>query len=324
MWHLIRAEVSRLRWRRAVLALVAAAFVVPTLIAASEVWTTRPVSAEDLAAAQQEIDDLTAEEMQDCLDHPRQWGLRKDLEPDELERRCRERAGGWGTVEDWIGRYPLDLEQVRTESALAVVTVLVLIGALVATTFAGHDWATGSMSNQLLFQPRRRKVYAAKATAVAGWMLVVSVVASAIFWAVVATSAMARGISTPAATWEAIGWDALRSVVLMVGVSVFTYAVTMLFRSTVAALGLMVATTLLSSIVLALLGLGERWMLPANLLAFVTGRYEYWDDTIPGCNGGYESCLSTLTWQGSSVYLGTILTVAVILGLISFRRRDVP
>ena len=26
---------------------------------------------------------------------------------------------------------------------------------LVGTTFAGHDWNTGSMSNQLLFEPRR-------------------------------------------------------------------------------------------------------------------------------------------------------------------------
>ena len=37
---------------------------------------------------------------------------------------------------------------------------------LLGTTFAGHDWNTGSMSNQLLFEPRRERVWLAKALAV--------------------------------------------------------------------------------------------------------------------------------------------------------------
>lgn len=324
MWHLIRAELTRLRWRRAVLVLVAAAFVVPALIAVNQVWATRPVSAHDLVEAQRELDAMAAEQMEDCLDHPRHWGIRKDLAPEKLEERCRKRAGSWGTAEEWIGRQTLDLEQVRTEPALAMVTVLVLAGALAATTFAGHDWATGSMSNQLLFESRRGRVYAAKGAAVALLLLVVSVVTLAFFWAVVATTATSRGIDTPGATWEAIGWGTLRSVGVVVGAGLLTYAVTMLFRSTVASLGLMFATTMLSSIALALVGLGERWMLPSNMFAFVTGRYEYWDENAAGCNSEHEYCFSVITWTDSSVYLGVLLLLAVVLGLVSFRRRDVP
>ena len=49
--------------------------------------------------------------------------------------------------------------------------VLAILMMLAGTTFAGHDWASGSVSNQLLFEPRRPLVWAAKAavvTALAG------------------------------------------------------------------------------------------------------------------------------------------------------------
>ena len=46
-------------------------------------------------------------------------------------------------------------------SGLAVVVSHLLL-VLVGTTFVGHDWNSGSMSNQLLFEPRRLRVWAAK------------------------------------------------------------------------------------------------------------------------------------------------------------------
>ena len=36
-------------------------------------------------------------------------------------------------------------------------------------TFVGADWASGSMTNQLLFVPRRTRVWLAKAAAVTIW-----------------------------------------------------------------------------------------------------------------------------------------------------------
>ena len=44
-----------------------------------------------------------------------------------------------------------------------LVILLAILMMLAGTTFAGHDWASGSVSNQLLFEPRRPRVWAAKA-----------------------------------------------------------------------------------------------------------------------------------------------------------------
>ena len=53
-------------------------------------------------------------------------------------------------------------------SGLAVVVVVSLLLVLAGTTFAGHDWNSGSMSNQLLFEPRRARVWVAKGGVVLG------------------------------------------------------------------------------------------------------------------------------------------------------------
>ena len=44
--------------------------------------------------------------------------------------------------------------------------LVTLVMLLAGTTFAGHDWNTGSMGNQLLFEPRRARVWGAKLAAV--------------------------------------------------------------------------------------------------------------------------------------------------------------
>ena len=53
---------------------------------------------------------------------------------------------------------------------------------IVGTTFAGADWSSGSMSNQLLFEPRRPKVWLAKGAAVLVGTLVASAVILTAFW----------------------------------------------------------------------------------------------------------------------------------------------
>lgn len=322
MWRLIRAELTRLRWRRAILALVAAGLLIPAAIAASHAWNTRPVSPAELAEAQREMDEYRAMDLETCLENPRNWNVKPDLDADVIESKCNNRVGNYGSAEDWLSRPVLDLEEARTGSALAAVTVLTLIAVLVGTTFVGHDWATGSMSNQLLFESRRGRVWWAKAIAVGIGAAMVAVIALALLWTVLATTASARGITTPDAVWSEIGWGILRSLVLVTGAALVAYALTTLFRSTVGALGLMFAATMLSTIVLATMGLGEKWMLPSNAWAFVLDGYEYWDDSAR-CTSEND-CYATITLSQSSVYLGMLVALSVALSLLSFRRRDVP
>ena len=72
------------------------------------------------------------------------------------------------TYENYLYRSAFDLARSpRRRRRMAAITILAGLMMLVGTTFAGHDWNTGSMSNQLLFEPRRLRVWAAKGLAVA-------------------------------------------------------------------------------------------------------------------------------------------------------------
>ena len=87
---------------------------------------------------------------------------------------------------------------------------------LVGTTFAGHDWNTGSMSNQLLFEPRRLRVWMAKGAAVLLTGLVVGAVVLALFWGGAALLASSRDITAAPGTWDDI-WATQARGVLAIG-----------------------------------------------------------------------------------------------------------
>ena len=95
---------------------------------------------------------------QRCADKPRRYGLPRSAG----EQQCENQIVRWNT-----GRQELTLRAERIGGAgMGVVAVLTALLLLVGTTFVGHDWNSGSMSNQLLFEARRGRVWAAKAVAV--------------------------------------------------------------------------------------------------------------------------------------------------------------
>jgi ABC-2 type transport system permease protein len=59
--RLMSVELTRLRWRRAVIVLLVACVLVPTLIWVGLAWNTRPVSDSDLRDAQQQVERLSQE-----------------------------------------------------------------------------------------------------------------------------------------------------------------------------------------------------------------------------------------------------------------------
>ena len=114
---------------------------------------------------------------------------------------------------------------------------------LVGTTFAGHDWNTGSMSNQLLFEPRRAAGLGGQggsrsllAGAVAGARCVLAAYwVGALGWSPApATSPAGRRRLADGRQTRA----ARRAVHRALG-GLGGYALTMLFRSTVATLGVL-------------------------------------------------------------------------------------
>lgn len=329
---LLGVELTRLRWRRSVVGLLAAAILIPMVIGAAVVWDTRPVSAADLAAAQrladeQSQDPFIDDEIESCVADPEMYGASGD----DVQQSCEEMM--LPQAEWFIDRYPLDLSSLLNDLGPAIPILLATLMLLMGATFVGADWASGSMSNQLLFEPRRTRVWAAKAGAVALVAAVTALVVQLGFWLVLTLVANVRDVGVPSQVWDSLVGIIGRGTLLVAGAAIVGFSLTMAFRSTVATLGLLLALTIGSTILIAALplqGENERWMVPTNLTAFVANGTDYYNSqTETTCTqGDGEEMVCTgmgrLGLAGASAYLGFILVGTGAAGWQSFRRRDVP
>jgi len=335
MTRLLLVELTRLRWRRAVLVLLGVCFVVPALVWGGWMWNTRPVSDADLRQAQAQVDEFRNDpslqrEIDRCVQHPRQYGVPPDADEATAREACAEMMGP--TLEMYLYREQLSVANGRIDTGAGVITILIGLIMLIGTTFVGHDWNSGSMSNQLLFEPRRIRVWGAKALIVFVVGLVTSLLALAGFWAATAAVSAQRDLTVPPGTWGLIRDSVGRGALLAALAGVGAYALTMLFRSTVATLGIMFGVSVGGSILIAVIlqEHAERWMLYNNVYAWLFDGFDYYDESLcrGGFSGGYSGdgseCMAHLSQSAAASYLLVILVVAVVLSLVSFRRRDVP
>lgn len=329
MIRLIGVELTRLRWRRAVVILLAGCALVTIVVFAGTAWSTRPVSDEELRSAQAQVDaerddPMYQRDIRRCEKHPDRYGMpRASL--------CEKRMGP--QVEWYVSREPLRPRALPRGPGLGIITILMGLLMLVGTTFAGADWNSGSMSNQLLFEPRRWRVWLAKAGVVLLLALTTSALMLAAFWGAIALLARSRGIDIPSEVTDVIVGSSGRAVLVIGAAAVGAYAVTMLVRSTVFTLGSMFAVVIGATLLLALIGVSEAWFPNKNLGAVIwdgTNYYRQVPDVCfqspdgtppPGMDCDQMAHLSL--WTGVR-NLGILLAAAVGVSLWSFHRRDVP
>jgi ABC-2 type transport system permease protein len=325
--RLVLVELTRLRWRRAIVVLLVACVVIPLVLLVGYGWNTRPFSEGDIETAKQQAaadasQPYLADEIASCEEGPESY-----LGPEGDAADCAEMMTP--TYENYLYRSELSLDELRTDVGAAAITVLTGLLMLVGTTFAGHDWNTGSMSNQLLFEPRRLRVWAAKGLAVFLTGAVVGVVVLGVFWAGAAILASSRDVVAASGLWDTILETQARGVVAIAVGGLLGYSLTMLFRSTVATLSLMFGVAIAGSLlVVAILGDdASRWLLPTNFLAFVLGGVTYYDGSA--CSYSPDgmvtgNCERTLAMVDGGLVLAVVVVVSVGLSLWSTRRRDVP
>lgn len=323
--RVLLVELRRLSSRRAIALMLLAVVLVTAVLAGSTIWETRPVSAEDRAAAQAQVERETQRPY-----------VQREITVCE---RSPERFMGPGTTTgqciamvkpriDWfLFRSPLSLGEERVDSGLAVLLIVCAVMIIVGTTFAGADWATGSMSNQLLFEPRRPKVWLAKGAAVFVATFVAASVLLVAFWASLYVTTQLRDIDTGAAVQEQIRWMVTRGVLLAAFGALGGYALTMLVRHTVGTLAVMFVYAVGGEALTASLpveGAG-RWSLANNVFAWLRDGHRYYDQSIvcpPG--GGFCRQQATLTLVEGAAYLGGLVLVVAALSAYTFHRRDVP
>lgn len=332
MKSLIKVEMTRLRWRRAAIAMFLIAIVAPILIASAVLWETRPISDADIADAKQQAAqsaEMWRQDYEQCLSQPEDYDLPQG---GDVTKACQEWTGYYPdqTEEvnwrDWIYRPALDLQAHLNESGTAIAAILVIVAVLLGTTFVGADWASGSMSNQLLFEPRRARVWWSKAVAVAFAGVLLSLVGSTLFWGLLGAGAAWRDIGGPPGLWRDIAEHAGRTAILAAAGALAGYALTMLFRSTVATLGIVVVVTGLSSLIIGLIPIDDpiQWQPTMHALAFLQNGFTY--DYFPrNCyDSGCEGSDRTISMLRGTVFLATLVVAAVGASLVAFRRRDVP
>ena len=331
MMRLVLVELTRAVWRRTVLLLLAAMVVVPLVIGIFAITGHDSPDGRAEAVAQAERDAQKPETqalLRDCLDDPEQF-IGTD-QPGDAQAACEEAVL---PQPDWYAYDVLDLEYERdTGSGFGVAVVVALIAMLVGTTFVGHDWNTGSMSNQLLFESRRTRVWLAKALAVTSLVGVTALLGTTAFWLLLASRFWTTGASIP----DGVLLDGLqqgwRGAAVAAGAALGGYALTMLSRSTVFTLGVLFGVAVAGGILISLLVDDRGWVDPTlNATAVINDGTSY-DVELRDCNGavpsydGEESCFETRhrsAAQGTT-YLVLLVGVGSAASVLSYRRRDVP
>jgi hypothetical protein len=281
---LLKVELTRLRWRRAILLLLAAAVAVPGIIFGFLVYDTRPLSAAE---------------------------------------RLREQSGDL-----YYYRPTLDIVSERTGgTGIAVALILAMLFVLVGTTFVGHDWNTGSMSNQLLFEPRRGRVWLAKSVVVAGVAFAATLLVLTAYWSGLWAVAAHRHLHLPDHAIAAAYKQGVLGAIIAAGAAVFGYSLTMFFRSTVATLGVLFGVAVAGSALVAATGLSDhaRLMPYTNYEAFMVGSstsYDYDCHSYDEPTG--DGCVTVITRAESLPYIAAIMVLVVTPSVLTFRNRDVP
>lgn len=332
MRRLVGVELTRLRWRRAVLLLLLGVLAVPVIFGVGRAFSTQPPSARELATAERQVAEeaaqpYVAKELKRCVAKPQRYGL--DPTAPDLQAQCEELV--LPRLEWFLYTEQLDLEREQEDTGLATAVLMAALLLLAGTTLVGHDWASGSMSNQLLFEPRRVRVWLAKAVAVVGVSFVVSLLALSAYWT--ALWALARSRDLPASTELLVDClqDGARGAALAAGAALGGYALTMLFRSTVATLGVLLAVAVAGGALIGVLGLDERFQPQTNVATVVLDGADYFVEVPEECFGPRPpttpgACVQekVLPLEHGVLYLGSFLLLATAASVASFRRRDVP
>ncbi|MBV9832214.1 MAG: hypothetical protein JOZ82_11530 [Marmoricola sp.] len=329
MRRLVRVELTRFRSRRAIVLLALAAVLVSVALAILTAYQTRPLTAADRADAAAQADlasrgSVMQDDLAECIKDPPAY-----LGTNATARECR--AALVTDVSSFYPRHALDLSTVLDGHRLTRATgftlalVLACLMIIVGCTFAGADWASGSVTGQLLFESRRVRLWLAKGIAVVIGSTLVSLVCIGGFWAALWLVAGSRGIDVSSTVGSNVVWHVVRAVLLCAGAALGGFALTMIFRNTVATLALLFVYAVGGEIVIGLLpfqGSG-RFSVANNVFGWLAPHSTYFDPSID-CDPS-TSCtgVQTMTHLEAGLFLGVLVVLAVAVSLARFRRADV-
>jgi len=319
MIGLVGVELTRYRARRAIALLLLLAALLAAFIAWKSAWDTRPPSRLEIATAKATAEheasrsDIRAD-MATCLKSPSDY-----LGTGATQQECRDQLAAASA--SYLPRKELDLTGTLKGNGLGLAILVIGLIVIAASTFAGSDWSSGSIANQLLFESRRSRVWAAKAISVTLASGLAALVVLGGFWLTLYLIAADRGVPHGSAIVGDVSWHVVRAVALAMGAGLGAYALTMLFRNSVATLAVLFAYAIGGELVVELLPIDHiaRWSVGNNVFGWLETRLEInsCSPLVPGCTPTHLSHLD------SGLYLLVLLLLAVGASWLAFRRQDV-
>jgi len=315
---LIRVELARYRARRAIMLLIVLAAVLAALVAWKSAWDTRPPSSLEIATARATAEqgagqtDIQAQ-VDTCLKSPTDY-----FGAGATAQECRDMLTAANAA--YLPREELSLTGTLKGNGLGLAILVIGLIIIAASTFAGSDWASGSIGNQLLFESRRSRVWTAKAVAVTVTSGLAALVVLGGFWLTMYLIAADRGVPHGSAIVDDVSWHLVRAVALAMGAGLGAYALTMLLRNSVGTLALLFAYAIGGELVVSLAPADgiARWSLGNNVFGWLETRLE-----VFGCSHLNDCSQTHISHLDAGLYLLVLLVVAVGASWLTFRRQDV-
>ncbi|WBQ04520.1 ABC transporter permease subunit [Kribbella sp. CA-293567] len=326
MIRLTAVELRRLTSRRITLAGVAALLVVTAFMLFASWQQAKPLSAEE-----QRQNQVYFEEAQ------KDWKLngtqyQKDCEasyaaaPDP-KPALKEFCPGPPTREQF-GKPKTVFAEVMPEGLQGSSYLLLFVAFLVAASFVGAEFSSGSIGNWLTFEPRRMRVYGSKLLAAAIGFVPVAVVITGIL--LLGTFLIVDQLGTTAGTTSKVWGNLFETSGRIVATTAVGAAlggvVGLLLRHTAAAIGLVMGyIVIIEAVFGGFLAGVQPWLIRLNFDAFVGHGTTYFVDECDGGGGNYTCNMveKHLSFEHGAWYLSVATVLAIVLGALVFRRRDV-
>jgi ABC-2 type transport system permease protein len=323
MTHLVRVELARYRSRRIIALLLLLAALLAALVAVKSAWDTRPITQQEFATAQKDADlaaqrsDIRAD-LANCQANPEDY-----FGTGATAKDCRDNLTA--SARSYLPRTPLDLSGTLKGNGLGVALGVAGLLVIAASVFGGSDWASGSMVTQLVFEPRRTRLWVAKGLAVTLASGIAALLTIGGFWLAIYLVALDRDVPHGSGVTSDIGWHLLRAVLFSMGAALGAFALTMLFRHTVATLALLFAVSVGGEIVSYLAPLDDvgPWTLGNNVYGWLETRMQFFDPSSGCARAGDCDGFQHIGHLQGGVYLLAVLVVVAAVSVLVFGRRDV-
>jgi hypothetical protein len=309
--RLLWVELRRLFARRLTRVMLVLGLALVALVAGRTGYDSHRYSPQQLAAAQAEAEQLAAQWRAEC----------RRSSPVEAQPQCDQIEPP--PVQSLLYSYDFAAETGGQLVGLAV--ALGLLGYVVGAGFIGAEWSAGTLAQLLVWEPRRVRVLATKAVALAVGVGLVAAAAMALHGGALYGVGRWRGTlaGTTAPLLRSLALTGGRGALLAVGTALAGFAVAGLLRSTSGALGLGFGYFVAGELAIRnFFPRSQPWLLTSNVAAWLQQRFVVQLPACPTCAGGHDQVV-VLTLGRSAAYLGGLVLAALVVCAAALRQRDV-